>query len=322
VPAEARSDTDAMSRGELTVAGYVGVTDEGWYRFLAARQGLDEVNFWRPKDPREFAAVPPGSPFLFKLKAPRNAIVGFAWFVRFAKLPLSLVWETFREKNGVPDLPSMRARIAKLRRSPIEVGEDPDVGCILLTQPVFFPESEWIAQPTDFSPTLVQGRSYDLATGEGARLWQACRLRAAATQQVADIAGARFGAPALVRPRLGQGTFRVSVIEAYDRACAVSGEHSLPVLEAAHIRPYAAEGPHEVRNGLLLRTDIHRLYDAGYVTVTPDLEFRVSPRLRQRWENGRAYYALEGQLKHLPRRPDERPDPELLDWHSRRVFVA
>ena len=75
-------------------------------------------------------------------------------------------------------------------------------------------------------------------------------------------------------------------------------------------------------NGLLLRTDIHRLYDKGFVTVTPELEFRVSPKLRQRWENGRAYYALEGPLKQLPRRADERPDPALLEWHATKVFVA
>jgi putative restriction endonuclease len=114
----------------------------------------------------------------------------------------------------------------------------------------------------------------------------------------------------------------VSVIEAYGRACAVTGEHSLPVLEAAHIRPVADRGPHEVRNGLLLRTDVHRLYDRGFVTVTPELEFRVSPKLRERWENGRAYYALEGPLRHVPARSEERPDPELLAWHAREVFVA
>lgn len=310
-------------RGAQAPSGYVGVTDEGWYRFLRAMPNLDEVNFWRPKDPKAFAAVPPGSPFFFKLKAPHNAIVGFAYFARFAKLPLSLVWETFREKNGVADFLEMRDRIARLRRSPIEPGEDPDLGCILLTEPTFFAENAWIPQPSDFSPTLVQGRSYELNHGQGAALWQACRRQAARTDQVAE-AGDRWGAPALVRPRLGQGTFRVSVIEAYQRACAVTGEHSLPVLEAAHIKPYAAEGPHEVRNGLLLRTDIHRLYDRGFVTVTPDLEFRVSPKLRQRWENGRAYYSLEGPLdpQHLPRRSEERPDPELLDWHARKVFVA
>jgi len=79
----------------------------------------------------------------------------------------------------------------------------------------------------------------------------------------------RYGAPQVVQPRLGQGTFRIAVTSAYG-ACAVCGEHSLPALGAAHVRPYADGGTHALPNGLLLRADIHRLYDTGYVTVTPD----------------------------------------------------
>jgi predicted restriction endonuclease len=67
----------------------------------------------------------------------------------------------------------------------------------------------------------------------------------------------------------------VAVTDAYGRSCAVTREHSLPVLEAAHIRPCAQAGAHDVRNGLLLRSDLHRLFDIGYVTVTPDLRLEV-----------------------------------------------
>ena len=50
---------------------------------------------------------------------------------------------------------------------------------------------------------------------------------------------------------------------AYSSACAVTREHSLPALEAAHIRPFAEEGTHEVSKGLLLRSEIHRQFDKG-----------------------------------------------------------
>jgi putative restriction endonuclease len=50
-------------------------------------------------------------------------------------------------------------------------------------------------------------------------------------------------------------------MEAYERACALTGEHSLPALEAAHIIPFALCGPHDVQNGLLLRADLHGLLD-------------------------------------------------------------
>jgi putative restriction endonuclease len=82
-------------------------------------------------------------------------------------------------------------------------------------------------------------------------------------------AQARFGEPQLIQPRLGQGAFRVLVTDVYNRRCAVTHERTLPALEAAHIRPYGDGGEHEARNGLLLRRDIHSLFDAGYVTSRP-----------------------------------------------------
>ena len=76
-----------------------------------------------------------------------------------------------------------------------------------------------------------------------------------------------------------------------------------------------------VQNGLLLRADIHRLYDAGYVTVTPELRFEVSRRLRDDYENGRVFYDLDGaQLRALPKRRDARPSKVALEWHARNIF--
>jgi putative restriction endonuclease len=124
----------------------------------------------------------------------------------------------------------------------------------------------------------------------------------------------------LVKPRLGQGAFRVAVTDAYGRACAVTHEHSLPVLEAAHILPYAQGGIHDLSNGLLLRSDLHRLFDLGYVTVTPGLRLEVSARLRSEYENGRTYYPLHGTEVTVPLTTSSRPDPALLSWHNERVF--
>src|SRR5258708_29817376 len=72
-----------------------------------------------------------------------------------------------------------------------------------------------------------------------------------------------WGEPTLIRPRLGQGAFRIVVTDNYQRRCAVTGERTLPALDAAHIRPYAEQGVHEPINGLLLRRDIHSLFDRG-----------------------------------------------------------
>ena len=94
----------------------------------------------------------------------------------------------------------------------------------------------------------MSGRTYDLSAGEGQRLWTACLERAAA-RPVASVGWAaealddqRAGRPIMITPRLGQASFRLAVLDAYGQQCAVTTEHSLPVIEAAHIRPWAAGG--------------------------------------------------------------------------------
>lgn len=300
--------------------GLVSTTDFDWFTQLSHLGSVDEVNFWHPSGYRPVKSIRPGEPLFFKLKGAHDAIGGFGFFARGTPLPASIAWATFREKNGVGSFEELLERIVGYRRQPLRPGEDPEIGCLLLAQPVFFEERDWVERPADWHPNIVVGKTYDLAEGEGARMWADCRLRAAGWSLVAEEP-ARYGAPQLVESRLGQGIFRIAVMDAYHRACAVTGEHSLPALEAAHIRPYALHGEHRVRNGLLLRADVHKLFDSGYVTVTPENVFQVSPRLKSDWSNGRSYYPLDGQpLKNLPETAADRPDPELLRWHNTNVF--
>jgi putative restriction endonuclease len=106
-------------------------------------------------------------------------------------------------------------------------------------------------------------------------------------------------------------------MDAYGRACTVTTEHSLPVLEAAHIKPYSQGGEHTVCNGL---SDIHALFDRGYVTVTPDHHFEVSRRLKEDFDNGQSYHPFNGNRIPLPGRAADRPDPRLLKWHNQNIF--
>ena len=133
---------------------------------------------------------------------------------------------------------------------------------------------------------------------------------------------ARCGEPVLVRPRLGQGTFRVIVTDAYQRRCAVTGERTLPALEAAHIKPFAEGGSHEPNNGLLLRRDIHALFDSGYVIVAPDLRFNVSRRIKEEFENGRDYYQLHGRPISSPTSNKWKPEATVLAWHNEMRFLG
>lgn len=299
---------------------FVGVTDGSWFAFLRSRPHLTEINFWQPS-PRGFRAIDPGYPFLFKLKSPVNAIAGGAFLQDARVLPLSLAWDAFGEGNGVADLGSLRRSIGRYRGG---VRLTDEIGCVMLRDPFYFAEPDYIPAPEDWHPNIVTGKTYSTTEAVGQGLWKQVQLRTLARaiepSQVGEEAP-MYGEPTLVRPRLGQAGFRVAVTETYERRCAVTGERVLPVLDAAHILPVAEGGVHRVDNGLLLRKDVHRLFDLGYATVTPDRhEFRVSSRLQDEFDNGEHYRQFEGETIWMPPRVEDRPRDDWLEWHGDVVF--
>jgi putative restriction endonuclease len=281
---------------------YVGITDYDWFKLHAANPAVEEVNFWKPSSQLGFKVLQWGEPFLFKIKG-RRFIGGGGFFTKFLQLPLSLAWDAFGEANGAKSLAQLRMMIAQSRHRPIAPNEDPKIGCTLLEEPFFFEEKDWIPLPDDFRQGIQMGKSYDMGSGTGLRLWWEVTARLEAEVRASEavarplgraasgpattgaIESARFGQPRLVAPRLGQGSFRVLITDAYRSRCAMTSERTLPVLEAAHIRPYAAGGEHALSNGLLLRSDLHKLFDLGYLTVDPkDLAINVSQKIREEYE--------------------------------------
>lgn len=145
------------------VRAYVGVTDSDWYRFLAARPDMTEVNFWQPSGGREFRVLVPNEPFFFKTHHPHNRVVGGGFFEGWARMPVSEAWERFGEANGAESKEQMRARIGRYRRTPIDSSEDPVIGCIILRGVRFFPQDATAEPPPQFASNIVQGKGYDLA---------------------------------------------------------------------------------------------------------------------------------------------------------------
>ena len=327
---------------------YVGVTDTQWFDYLrglssrlAARpsdpacptEPLDEVNFWQPSPDSQFRAIRPGDLFLFKLHrtartAHKDLIAGGGVFASYSVFPISLAWEAFGQKNGADSCLEMRRQIVHYRRIQDDPADDFKIGCLIITQPFFFDESAWFPVP-EWSQSIVRGKTYGLDSEAGRIIWEnltAIWQRRKAFDLDKEAARiqeeqARYGKETNIRPRLGQGAFKLEVTEAYHRSCAITEEHTLPALEAGHIKPYSLGGPHEISNGLLLRSDIHRLFDRGYVTVTPELRIEVSRHIRDEFENGRYYYPFDGKpLHHVPANPENLPSRESLAWHNEKVF--
>lgn len=305
------------------VSLYIGNTDNDWFDFLSSQSVIQEVNFWQPGG-QQFHRIQPGELFAFRLKSPRNKIGGFGVLSNSTVLPLQMAWETFGPSNGVASYEELRAAIARYRTDEI-VGPTTNIGCRILVEPVFFPPDLWFDLPASWSRNIVTGKGFSTEDPEGLELWN--RLNEVAqqcsTSTVIGFAetGARYGAPTLRAPRLGQGAFRIAVTEAYGRQCAISDGKVLPALDAAHIRPFAEGGSHAKSNGILLRKDIHCVFDAGYATIDTSYRFVVSNKVKEVFDNGNEYRRLHGKVLRLPIRPGDKPDRELLQWHNENRFL-
>jgi putative restriction endonuclease len=120
-------------------------------------------------------------------------------------MPLTIAWETFGEANGVISYGDMLRRVGGLRR---ETPADDNVGCVVLSNVMLLDRPDWIPAPADWHPNIVRGATYDLAVGEGARVWDQLRTALMAQTQLGlqlSVPGA--SALQVVSARRGQGAF-------------------------------------------------------------------------------------------------------------------
>lgn len=307
---------------------WVGITDKRWFDFLSSLKPTpDEVNFWQPSDSTTFKAITPKELFLFKLHSPLNYIVGGGFFETSTIIPISLAWETFKEKNGVNLFEYFLPVIKTYRNVDIRNLHNTSIVCNILSSPFFFAKEDWVPIPKDFSLNIVRGKTYNTDQEEGANLFKAIsdklhdNISEIQTDEVNE-GNELYGNPFLTRARLGQGGFRLIVTDVYRRKCAITGERTLPALEAAHIKPMSNAGPNDIRNGLLLRADLHKLFDNGYITITKDFRIEVSRKIKEEFENGRDYYMFHGNLLKFIPEEQNKPAENYIEWHNNNIYLA
>jgi len=121
-----------------------------------------------------------------------------------------------------------------------------------------------------------------------------------------------------VRRRQGGARFRRALLQAYDSRCAMTRYDAVPALEAAHIVPYRGPQTNHVANGLLLRADMHDLFDLGLIAVdTDNMTLLLASDL-----GGTEYERYAGEPLWMPREAEGRPSIEALDRHREQSLVA
>lgn len=293
---------------------WVAVTHRDWFeslRDLRKRRGTDEVNFWQPGTRLPFRPEA-GRPFLFKLRYPENCIVGGGIFVDFTVRSCADAWNIFGEANGAPTSDEFLNRFDS---DPAQL-----IGCNLLVNPFFFPRRQWIEVGDRMSRYVQQGKTLNTDTSPGKALWREVEERL--PKRLRPRPGTKPTPQNFLRQaRTGQQGFRFRVLEYYDRRCAITDESVASVLDAAHIRAHEADGPYDIRNGMLLRADLHRLFDAGYITVDTRMRVVASPRLREDFPDS-DYAALDGKkLANVPTEVTGRPAPKFLNWHRKERLL-
>ena len=306
-------------------------THQVWFEFLsrlAVGGKLDEVNFWKPPRWR----FTPGEPIFFRLGSPVRQIAGCGFFATRQELLPSLAWETFGFRNGAGD------RAAFLQLIDRQTAEDlrRPLGCMVLRDVSFWPDHRWIPWSTDRGYALSGNQQGKIETDPVRVELLLGELKQYSAHAPPDFGGDFVPLEADERTlrlstqvqREGQRTFRLRLLDAYGWRCAITGEHTEPVLDAAHIQDYLGPRSNHIRNGLVLTKEFHALFDKGLLTIEPptrarpdQYRVRVSNQIHERWNNGKRYLAFNDcELKSLPQNPSLRPSSLALEWHRDEKF--
>lgn len=289
----------------------VALTDYNWYNCLRDYSNINIVNFWTPT-PWNIKNLKVGGYVFFLLKARfGRKICGYGEFIRYENSTVSTAWNTFGKQNGVDSLEEFNDRIRKYTNKNSNSGFkgiEHIIGCVILENLVFFDLNNlketrdfgWVIpnqvvkfKSVDYNgiPTFIANEPSDFTL-----IKDKVKYRNTTSKE-----------------RVGQSKFRNDIMNAYGKKCCITGETTSEILEAAHIQEYISEESNHIQNGLLLRADLHKLFDAGLITINDEYKIQVS-----RFLDSSNYQSLDGKKINLP--DTGLPSLEALKWHNTNLF--
>ena len=195
-----------------------------------------------------------------------------------------------------------QAPVAQPRWAVLQTATGVRAGLNFGPQEVTSAEGEaWLAAQFDATPVVPALAAVDIRLDDSLRV----ELEAVLGEDLRERALREIAL------RQGQPAFRAALIAAYGGTCCITGYQTESVLEAAHISPYMGPHTNDVTNGLLLRSDIHTLFDRHLLTVTPEHVIRVSPAL-----GGSPYEHFDRRALPMPSNASDRPSPLALHAHN------
>ncbi len=257
----------------------ISPTDINWFNFLKENKHSNNVNFWTPT-PWNISKLKIGDKFYFMLKSPIRKIGGFGIYNAYNNYSLDQAWDFFGYGNGCA---SKEELINKLDDYKAKNSQDKSsvtktqIGCISLSNVEFWDEENWIdlaETDIDFSKSIVKLKYY--TTDDFNSSISTIEENG---YTLVNMDSEKLKKTRMVSERKGQSYFKLIVSTAYNNRCCVTGEITPELLEAAYIQPYMNETSNHIQNGLLLRSDIHRLYDNNLLYIDEDFTIHISSKL-------------------------------------------
>jgi len=287
----------------------ISPTDKNWFEFLKGSGLNSNANFWTPT-PWNIRQLHRQDRLYFMLKSPIRRIGGFGEFVEYKNLTAAQAWNEFGFRNGRSSrqefIESIQSYIdensEKFGGQPININSY-EIGCIVLTNCEFW-DDDYFIDPVnlniDFAFQVVKIKyfnEYDPFIQEQTE-----------RDDFNLVNEPREDLQRITNVREGQSEFKGKILRAYNNTCCITGESIPELLEAAHIQEYRNRSSNNVQNGLLLRVDIHRLYDNRLIFIDRNFVIHISNLI-----TSPQYTQYHGKTIALPDLVNQRPSVTALE---------